>query len=131
MYQLCFNEIYYSLYLSRKGILNKQNKVVLQHHKKAYGELEVRDLSASALNDGVWSLLWFLDYTQLDTRIAGRDPLNELSARHKGCYLTTHSITQEKNVHAFSGIRITVPAVERPQNCAQTALPAGGGISSI
>jgi hypothetical protein len=47
----------------------------------------------------------FLDHTHFGTHAHGRTPLNEWSARRRGCYLHNTQQTQQTNIHAPSGIR--------------------------
>jgi len=44
------------------------------------------------------------------THILGRTPLNEWSARRRGCYLYNPQPTQDTNFHALSGIQTRDPS---------------------
>jgi len=66
------------------------------------------------------SLTRFLDHTQRRTTV-GRTPLDELSARPRDFYMTTHN-THDRQTSMFPvGFEPTISAGERPQ----TALPLG------
>jgi hypothetical protein len=48
---------------------------------------------------------WGLHITNNEIHTLGSAPLNERSARRRGCYLHNPQQTQEMNIHAVSGIR--------------------------
>ena len=60
------------------------------------------------------SLLRFLDHTQRRATV-GRTPLEELSARRRGIYLTTHNTHNRETSMFPAGLEPTVSAGERPQ----------------
>ena len=56
----------------------------------------------------------FLDHTQWRTTI-DKTPLDELSARRRDFYLTTHNTHNSQTSVPFVGFEPTIPAGERPQ----------------
>ena len=60
------------------------------------------------------SFLRFLDHTQRRTTV-GRTPLDELSARHRDLYLTTHNTHKRQTSMPPMGYEPTIPASERSQ----------------
>jgi hypothetical protein len=62
------------------------------------------------------SLLRFVGHTQLDTHMPHKTPLNELSARRRGCYLHNK---HERRAPIFSpGFKPSIPAIKRVQTYA-------------
>ena len=62
----------------------------------------------------VSSFLRFLDHTQRRTTV-GRTPLDELSARRRDLYLTTHNTHNRQISMPAVGFEPTISAGERPQ----------------
>jgi hypothetical protein len=72
------------------------------------------------------SLIRFLDHTQRRTTV-GMTPLNELSARRRDLYLTTHSTHDRQTSMPPVEFEPTIPADERPQNYALDLAATGTG----
>ena len=73
------------------------------------------------------SFLRFLDHTQLRTTV-GRTPLDELSARRRDLYLTTHNIHNRQTSMPPVGFEPTISAGERLQTYALGRAATGTGI---
>jgi len=72
------------------------------------------------------SFLRFLDHTQRRTTV-GRTPLDELSARRRDLYLTTHNThNRQISVHP-AGFEPTISADERPQTYVLDRAATGTG----
>ena len=63
------------------------------------------------------SFLRFLDHTQRRVTV-GKTPLDELSARRKDLYLTTHNTHNRRTSMPPVGFEPTIAAGERPQTYA-------------
>jgi len=69
----------------------------------------------------------FLDHTQRRTTL-GRTPLDELSARRRNLYLTTHDTLNRQTSMPPAGLEPTIPASERPQTYALDRAATGIGV---
>ena len=76
------------------------------------------------------SFLRFLDHTQRRTTV-GRTPRNELSARRRDLYLTTHNTHNRQTSMPPVGFEPTISASERPQTYALDRTATGTGKVSI
>ena len=73
-----------------------------------------------------FSFLRFLDHTQRRTTV-GRTPLDELSARRRDLYLTTHNSHNRQTSMPPMGFEPTISAGERPQTYALDRAATGTG----
>ena len=76
------------------------------------------------------SFLRFLDHTHLRITV-GRTPLDELSARRRDLYLTTHNTHNRQTFMPPVGFEPTISAGERPQTYALDRAATGTGIYSF
>jgi len=53
--------------------------------------------------------------------------MDELSARRRDLYLTTHNFLK-KNIHPQVGFETAIPTIERPQTYALVGAPTGIGL---
>jgi len=72
----------------------------------------------------------FLDHTQRRTTF-GRTPLDELLARRRDLYLTTHNTHNRQTSTPPVGFEHKISAGERPQNYAINRAFTGTGTSTI
>jgi hypothetical protein len=73
------------------------------------------------------SFLMFLDHTQQRTTV-GRTPLDELLARRRDLYLTTHNTHNRQTSISSAGFEPTISAAERPQTYALDRAATGTGV---
>ena len=71
------------------------------------------------------SFLRFLDHTRRTT--VGKTPVDELSARRRNLYLTTHNTHNRQTSMPAVGFEPTISAGERPQNYALDRAATGTG----
>ena len=76
------------------------------------------------------SFLRFLDHTQRRTTF-GRTPLDELSARRRDLYLTTHNTHNRQTSMSPVGFEPTISAGEWPQTYALDRAATGTGMNVI
>ena len=72
----------------------------------------------------------FLDYTRRRTTV-GRTPLDELSARRRDLYLTTHKTNNRQIFMPPVGFEPTISAGERPQTYALDGVATGTGFINL
>ena len=76
------------------------------------------------------TFLRFLDHTQRRTTV-GRSPLDELSARLRDLYLTTHNSHNRQTSMPSVGFEAAISAGERPQTYALDGAATGTGAKEI
>ena len=76
------------------------------------------------------SFMRFLDHTQRRITV-GRTPLDELSARRRDLYLTTHNTHNRQTSMPSAGFEPTISAVEWPQSYALGRAATGTDPSTI